>query len=313
MRILNLETQGVRALPDGIEWSFAPVPAVMVTGPQGCGLTTFLQSIAWSAASMGNGELAPSAADVVRGGGKAATIRTRWALDDDEKAEGGTVAESLDAEVVYDTGRLDRADADPALLGAMSRYDHTPTRAKVVLVPARRVTDAGFPAFFDFELDQRRKRFSDQPDKYAAIPAAVSKLVLEGDRARFDAIRETFGKMAGGARLVGANRSLQPELDLPSGPRVTLGKLSFAERNAFVLAALPTLLGLDRSIVLLDTPELGLAPGRARAWVEALTSATPSAQWIVATRDPDLLATTPAEARLELAEAPRILRHPRTT
>ena len=87
-------------------------------------------------------------------------------------------------------------------------------------------------AFFDFELDQRRKRFSDQPDKYAAIPAAVSKLVLEGDRARFDAIRETFGKIAGGARLVGANRSLQPEFDLPSGPRVTLGKLSHAERNA---------------------------------------------------------------------------------
>ena len=111
MRILNLETQGVRALPDGVEWSFAPAPVVLVTGPQGCGLTTFLASIAWSAASMGNGELAPSAADVVRGGGRSATIRTRWALDDDEKVEGGTVADSLDAEVVYDTGRLDRADA----------------------------------------------------------------------------------------------------------------------------------------------------------------------------------------------------------
>lgn len=313
MRILNLETQGVRALHDGVEWTFPRAPAVLVTGPQGCGLTTFLASIAWSAASMGNGELAPAAADVVRGGGRSATIRTRWALDDDEKVEGGALADAIDAEVVYDTGRLDRADADPALLGAMSRYDHAPTRSKVVLVPARRVTDAGFPAFFDFELDQRRKRLSDQPDKYAAFPAAVSKLVLEGDRSRFDVIRETFGRMAGGARLVGANRSLQPEFDLPSGPRVTLGKLSFAERNAFVLAALPTLLGLDRSIVLLDTPELGLAPGRARVWLDALIGAAPAAQWIVATRDPELLGSWPPDARIELADAPRILRHPRTT
>lgn len=313
MRILNLETQGVRALRDGMDWAFAPVPVVVATGPQSCGLSTFLASIAWSAASMGNGEMAPAAVEVVRGGGVAATIRSRWSLDDEERAVGGSVAESFDAEVVFHTARLNRADADPALLGAMSKYDHSSQRAKVVLVPARRVTDAGYPAFFDFELDQRRRRYSDQPDKFASFPAAVSKLVLGGDRARFDAIRETFGRMAGGARLVGANQSLQPEFDLPSGPRVTLSKLSHAERNAFVLAALPALLGLDRSIILLDTPELGLAPGRARQWMDALVAAAPSAQWIVATRDPDLLQATPPEARLELPDVTRIVRSPRTS
>lgn len=307
MRILSLETEGVRALRDGIAHEIAPAPIVVVTGPQSCGLSTFLGAIAWSAASLGVGELAPSAMDVVRAGGSAATIRTRWALDDDERAEGGTSAEELDAEVVYSTGKLDRADADPALLGAMSRYDPRPERSKVVLIPARRVTDAGFPAFFDIDLDQRKKRFSEAEDKYAAIPAAVSRLALEGQRGRFDPIRETFGKLCDTARLVGANRSMQPEFDLPSGLRVTLPKLSYAERNAFILAALPTLLGLDRSIVLLDTPEHGLAPGRARAWVEALSSTTARGQWIVATRDPELVAAVPPAARITL-EAPFAVR-----
>jgi hypothetical protein len=303
LRLLHLETEGVRALRDGVGHAISTAPVVVVTGPQSCGLSTFLGAIAWSAASLGVGELAPSAMDVVRAGGTAATIRTRWALDDDERAQGGTTADELDAEVVYNTGKLDRADADPALLGAMSRYDHTPERSKVVLIPARRVTDAGFPAFFDVEVDQRKKRFSEAEDKYASIPAAVSRLALEGQRARFDPIRETFGKLCDSARLVGANRSMQPEFDLPSGLRVTLPRLGYAERNAFVLAALPTLLGLDRSIVLLDTPEMGLAPGRARGWVEALSGTTPRGQWIVATRDPELVASVPAAARITL-EAP---------
>jgi hypothetical protein len=273
---------------------------VVVTGPQGCGLSTFLASIAWTAASLGVGEMAPRSAEVVRAGGQVAVIRTRWALDDDERAEGGTAAEALDAEVTFQTGRLSQADADPALLALMSRYDHRPERSKVVLVPAQRVTDAGFPAFLDFELDQRKKRFTEDADRYASFPSAVSRLLLEGDRARFDAIRATFAALSGGARLVSASRSLQPEFDLPSGLRVPLSKLSFSERNAFVLAALPTLIGLDRSIVLLDTPELGLAPGRARAWVEALRATTPNGQWIVASRDPELVGGAPAAARIVL-------------
>lgn len=284
---------------------------VVVTGPQGCGLTSFLGSIAWTAAALGVGDLAPHSTEVVRAGGRVATIRTRWALDDDERAEGGTAQEALDAEVTFRVGQLGTADADPALLALMSRYDHGPERSKVVLVPAARVTSAGFPAFLDFELDQRKKRFSEDADRYASIPGAVSRLHLEGDRARFDAIRATFAALSTGPRLVGANRSLQPEFDLPSGLRVPLSRLSFSERNAFVLATLPALLGLDRSVVLLDTPELGLAPGRAKTWIEALRSTTSRAQWIVASRDPDLVGSVPAAARIEL-EAP-IVRGRRST
>lgn len=304
MRILSLETQGVRALRDNTPWRFDRGRVVTVTGPPSVGLTSLLGCIAWSAASMGVGELVPSATDVVRAGGLAATIRSEWALDDDERREGGTVAESLQAEVTFHTGKLNRADADPALLGAMSRYSHDPARSKVVVIPARRVTDAGFPAFFDIQLDQHKKRFSEAPDKYAALPAAVSRMALDGDRVRFDAIRALFRALCDSARLVGASRSLQPEFDLTSGLRVPLGRLSHAERNAFVLATLPTLLGLERSVVLLDTPEVGLPPSRARAWVEALAGATPHAQWIVATRDPELITSVEPGARIDLVPVP---------
>lgn len=305
MRIVEIEALGVRGLRDA---SFTLSPerggpghVTVVTGPPQAGLTTFLDAIALSAGRLAASGTSPGADEALRAGGMTATIRTTWWLDPDERAFGGTHDETLKAEVVFKRNELGRADADPALLGLMSRYDHSAAISKVVSIPARRISDGGFPAFIDFEVDQQYKRLADGPERFAGVPLALAKHSLGlGERARFEDVQRLFAELCDSVQLVGANAALQPEFALPSGIRVTLSRLSFAERNAFVLAALPVLLGLQRSIILLDTPELGLPPGLAGRWLSALRAYAPEAQWIVATRDPAVVESVEPAARIQL-------------
>ncbi len=102
------------------------------------------------------------------------------------------------------------------------------------------------------------------------------------------------------ARLAPIDPTGQPQFILAAGGRVTLRELGLAERNAFVFAAAPILMGLARSVILLDTPELGLAPGVAARWLDTLRTALPDAQWIVATRDAALVERVEPAARIQL-------------
>lgn len=306
MRIVALETAGVRSLADA-SWTLepdrgGPGHTTVITGPPSCGLTTFLEAIAMSAARLAVGGSPARSEDVLRPGAAAATIRSTWWLDAEERAWGGTPEETTRAEVVWRRNEAGRADGDPALLGLMSRYDHSPTVSKVVYIPARRLSDAGVPGFLDFEVDQQYKRFADDPDKFASLPAQLVKHATGfGDSARFEAVKTLFAEMCDTVRLVGTSPRMAPDFALPGGARVPLERLSFAERNAFVLAAVPALLGLQRSVILLDSPELGVAPGLAARWVGALRRFAPEAQWIVATRDAGVIASVEASARIELA------------
>ena len=103
MRLLELETKGVRGLPDR---SYRVEPghrgpsghaAVVVTGPPQAGLTTFLDAIAFTATRLGGSGMPPDKADVLRAGGAAAVIRSTWWLDPDERAFGGLAEETTEA------------------------------------------------------------------------------------------------------------------------------------------------------------------------------------------------------------------------
>jgi hypothetical protein len=305
MRIVHLETVGVRGLVDGA-FTFAPERGgqghvTVVTGPPHAGLTTFLDAIALSAAQLKVGGLTPDSAAALRAGGSAATIRSTYWLEEDERKVAGVVEETTDAEVIFRRGQLGRAEADPGLLALMSRYTHAPELSKVVLIPARRVSDGSFPALSDFEVDQGYKHLSPSPEKFAGLPYALMKDASGfGRRERFAEVQKLFSELVDSARLAGVGPLGQLDFSLRSGLRVPLPSLDFTERNAFVLAALPVVLGLQRSIILLDTPEMGLAPGVAARWLEALRAYTPEAQWIIATRDPAVIALVDPAARIDL-------------
>lgn len=294
MKLLDIETTNVRGLRDGAYRIYPDAPAqggfTVVTGPRSAGLTTLLDAIAFSAARLRTGGIMPDAADVLRAGSATARVRSRWWLDPDERAYGGVIEEVLEAEVNFRRGSLGAVTADPALLGLMSRYDHSPATWKVALIPARRVTDSAIPPFSNFEVDQRNQHLSSAPDKFAGLPQALVKYGSgHAEKARFDDARRLFDEMAGGTRLLSVSAAGSLQFGVRTGGRLSLAQLSFGERNLFVLASFLPMMGLHRSLILLDTPELGLAPGVASRCVSVLREYAPEAQWIVASRDPAVL------------------------
>lgn len=303
--ILQLATRNVRGLRDGA-WRFAPERGgpghvTVVTGPQGAGLTTFLDAITYSAAQMTTGSVTPGPGDVIHAGASVANIRTTFRLEPDEQAFGGLADETASGEVIFQRGGVGRASADPALLALLTRYDHSAGTSKVLPIPARRFGDGAGAPLGNFESEMRASRYSLSPGKFTGLLFALSlDAAGRGDGARFAAVQSLFGELCATARLVWGELTREVEFELGSGMRVPLGRLGFSERNAFVLAAAPVLLGLDRSIILLDTPELGLAPGEAARWLGVLRNRFSRAQWIVATRDPAVLASVEPGARIEI-------------
>lgn len=297
MKISSLSTRAFRALPDAT-WSFTDAggatahPVTVVTGSAGCGLTSFLEAIAVAAARLGRFGPAPDPSEMLRGDATAGGVRTRWELTEEEMRAGGTSEAVQDADVIFKRGALGLTEADPALLGALSKYDHKPSTAKVVYFPATRIANGGFTPMSDFESDQRSTHLSADVQKYAGLPRAVSSLAFkrgEGDADGLSRLEQLFAKLSPTARFSGFSTSGQPEFKSPRQAVIPFRKLSFVERNAFVFAACFALMGLDRSVILLDSPELGLAPGDAARWLDALRQVAPHAQWIVATRDPALV------------------------
>lgn len=305
MKLVELETLGVRGLADAAyptrEPDGTPTRLVVVTGPPGAGSTTFLESIAFSAARLASSGPVPDPAQVLRVGGSVAAIRSAWWVDDDERRYGGLFEQVTRAQVNFDRGGIANVDADPGLLGLMSRYDHTPDTSKVVLFPARRVDDTT-PGITDFEAAQRMSRLSPASAKYAGLQMALA--ARANDKATWPLAQSLHDELCPSAKLAGVNGVGQLEFTTQGGHRVPLFRLSFSERNAFVLAASVALMGLDRSVLLLDTPELGVPVGLAARWIDALRDHTPDAQWIVASRDPEVVGLAGKSGVVDLGLTP---------
>ncbi len=300
MKLLSFEMRGVRHLP-AMKLSFGDAgdvpPVSLVTGPPASGTSTVLEAIAAAVAQLVSGGATPDGADIVGTGGATAVLRSRWQLDEEERSFAGVTEETTDAEVLYRAAAPGRAEADPGLLGVMSRYSHDPAISKVVLFPARRVTDSLLTLVSDFEAEMRQRHLSSDSDKFAGLSRAVARHAQPpGNRQLFDRAAALFKEMCDSATLYGMGSTGAPDLLRPRGGFCPIHRAAFSERNAFVLAAGPALMGLDNSVILLDTPELGLGAGKARQWMTALSQAMPGAQWIVATRDPELLASVPRQA-----------------
>ncbi len=186
MKLLEVETRSVRALPDQVRAVERDRNGggnlTIVTGAPSVGLTSFLEAIAASVAVLGTGiGLAPT--EIVCARAEHAMVKTTWALDAGRaRAFGGFNEDRSTADVFVRRGAQGRCDADPGLLGLMSRYDHRDETSKVVYLPARRVTDGGFPAFGDFLGDAKLKRLSPSPDKFVGVPAALVGSTHSGHR-----------------------------------------------------------------------------------------------------------------------------------
>lgn len=132
---------------------------------------------------------------------------------------------------------------------------------------------------------------ADAPDSLGPYRAAFAKLVPE---LRLRGAQPPRGATIGdGAKPILA-------FERPSGAVVGVHELSESQKQAVLLAGTILRLGLSRSIVLLDGPELHLHAADQARFLAALTTVGEDNQWIIATGSSEIMKTARREQVIAL-------------
>lgn len=288
MKILDLETFGVRGVPDGFyDLSVSADVAsragahdlVVVTGPSGSGKTRFLELIVAV-----REVLSPSDDEIdtdpwIRPGQRTAKVKVSWLLSDDEQRLVGAPSPVHRTETIFGADNP-VSSADELLIHLFEQYDHTDASVKLeYFAENRRLDETGTEMSID-PGTQVRLRSSKSARKYAFVPAFLRHLRTEPVKA--ERFAQSLGRLSPTCRYDVAQGKL-----LSRGRIVArLVELSGSERDALLFAATATNVGLSRSIVLVDRPELMSVS--VRDIVPGLVMLGAHNQLIVATARPEL-------------------------
>lgn len=257
MKLFAMQTMGVRGVADEV-YTFAndevPSDRVLITGEPGSGKTRLLDLLVAVREVLAPSGEAIDETELVREGQSTAKAIVRWSLTDEERATIGAAGPLVEAEVIFGGDTF----ADEGLVYLLRRYGHDDETPKLEYFSEGRRLDVGGGEMDLGEERQRRYRTSNSARKFAFVPSFLSRLPdRPAEAARFARALATLSRTC----------RYDPALHaLSSGQRrlTSAKELSASEADAVMFAATATLVGLSRSILLVDTPELhGLDPRRA--------------------------------------------------
>lgn len=295
MKLLRLVLQNFLGAPNGA-YSFvhpstgAPVDTILITGSASSGKTSLLEAISALKESVGAWGSPPSAARMVRRGAARGMIEGTWLLTTSEVER----AHAKQAMVVtrFELG----ADAAPpeldiGLRDLFTAYDHDPTHGKFEYFPANRRLASRAGAERRDLAWEASQRLGTSPTKYASTKRALVDLALRdgiktmeestsrgllfrGDqRDSLLPYKRDLAGMLPHLRLLGVElEDDTPELcfERDDGARLFLDDLSDSEKQAVLFVATFRRIGLSRSIVLVDQPELCLHADAQLGFVRAV-------------------------------------------
>lgn len=297
MRLARVSCAGVRGVPDG-DYAFSPPGSddpfdfVLIHGPSASGKTRLLDAIV-AAKEL----IAPSGMDFdqrafVAPGGGTARMEVVWVFEEDDSPVRFHDA-VVESEVVFGVA----PEPPGALSFELSVYEHGPDAPKLEYFHAqRRIVEV--PAVGLHPDVHKPLRGSKNPRKYAFVGALLRRLGAE-QRAFFTERLARLGATCG-LDPEGALRGERPFRSRRGDP-IGLADLSSSDEEAVLLAATATLVGLDRSIVLIDRPEMFLPLDEARL-PEALCALGRGAQVIAASSHPRLARALPQEQVVRMPE-----------
>ena len=295
MKLLRLVLENFRGAPNGA-YSFvhpstgAPVSTVLITGPASSGKTSFLGAIAALKESVGAWGAPPSAARLVRRGAPSGVIEGTWLLSPAEIEKAGTKQATVVTR--FELGpNAAPPELDVGLRDVFSAYDHDPEHGKFEYFPSNRgLAPRAGSAVRDLP-GEARQRLVPSPTKYASIKRALVDLALRDGVKTLDEAaskgllfrsdqrdsllpyKRDLAGMLPHLRLIGVEiNGDTPELlfERDDGARLGLDDLSDSEQQAILFVATFRRLGLSRSIVLVDQPELGLHADAQLGFVRAI-------------------------------------------
>lgn len=317
MKLLRLVLQNVRGVPDGA-YSFAhpasgePLDLVLVTGPGASGKSSLLDAIAAVKESVGPYGSPVSAAALVRSGAVEGRIEATWKLTADERRRAQLT------EAVWTTSlpvgpRAPAPSPEPKLAALFAQCFHAPTHGKFELFPSNRQLGRGAPRGVVPPLSEKaeaRYRLGRDPEKYACLRpwlielgvadslAAVDRATAGGVLLRRDVpdslapVKRAVAELTPHLRLIGVEvREGRRDVLFrrASGEEVKLEDLSDSEQQAVLFAAVFHRIGLSRSVVLIDTPELFFHPEEHARVLHGIARLGEDNQIIAATASAELL------------------------
>ena len=307
MKLLRVTFLGIRGIADG-SYDFTdvhtgqPQDVILVTGTEASGKTRFLEAIL--AAKEGIAPYGPmntGAAWLPPGAVVAKIMLSLW-LEEEERQYVGTNREVVDVEAQFLEDRI-RRDADEGTVALLRRYEHSRETGKFEFFPAsRRLSPLG-PFHGTSALEQRLHRASKDPMKYGFVVRFLRD--LDASPAKEKEFAALLERLSPSCRyLMQASREGLPRcFSSHGGPPVHAAELSDSEAEAVLLAATAVNVGLSRSIVLIDRPELFVGPGSGARRLEALRALGEGNQLLLASTSSEMLAAVPRDNVVRLGGA----------
>lgn len=319
MKLTRLRLQNVRSVADG-EYGFThpdgrPFDIALVTGPAASGKTTVLEAIAMAKERVASSGRPAKPRELLRAGQSHGLVELTLLLNDDERKRSGITDPIAKIGVALSGAH---GDTDERLVRLLGTYSHDPAIGIVDYFPANRALTAPFgmePPPDD--ATERRLRLSRDPDKYRGILPWLSKNLLRQASAletqlrqggmvmSTDAVdpladfRATLAAMCPWLRLEGlAGDGMTPMFVRSDGSNPPILELSAAEQDAVLFAATLRRVGLERSLVLIDRPDLHADPEDQQRMLQTL--AAPDNQLIVAGSSDRLRQVIPAAQHVTL-------------
>jgi hypothetical protein len=284
MKLWAVEAIDIRGVPNGV-YSFAKGPdqahdRVLITGGPGAGKTRFLELIVAVRQVLVPFHGLGALFSFIRRGNETSKVIVSWLLSIAEQASIGAASPVVATELIFGAENP-KQGVDPRLLFLLERYGHDDATPKLEYFSEQRRLEFGGGEMALDETTQAQFRASADPRKFAWLPALLADLPTTPDsETRLAATLERFSPSVAYDLhrhvLCSRGRALR-----------NLRELSASEADALMFAATAVLVGLSRSIVLVDRPEVnGIDPNRALAGLGGLGVDN---QLILATSSPELL------------------------
>lgn len=301
MKILEIDLNGVLGLPDRTLDFRNPTTQraasiVVVTGPSGAGKTLLLESIVAAKESAGSYG-GHHGWRRKRADAAAAKVSIRWAFSEAEQDRFHLAAEYR-TEAIFQAERAPPAPPEwrSGVSELLRTCDLTRDTAKLYYFHARRALDAG--GLLPSAAADSTLVLASSNRKFAWLEAQLvqSAFAAEAGAAQqasmLDRFGELFASLCRSKTFAGVEEQkgvFRPLFQDHAGRRLGLFELSFGEQQAVLFAATSVFCHLASSVVLIDSPELGLSIEQTRRLVSALQGAGSNNQVVVATNHQNLI------------------------